>query len=103
MKFHEVSNLLSEFGDVISDNVLEELPPVRQISHQIDLILGASLLNKATQWMNPAKTKELNKQVQELLRKGLIQESLSPCVVHIPLAPKKDGEQRMCIDSRAIN
>ena len=29
----EVSYLLSEFGDVISDNVLEGLPPVRQINH----------------------------------------------------------------------
>ena len=37
----EVSNLLSEFGDIISDNVLKGLPPVRQIIHQIDLIPGA--------------------------------------------------------------
>ena len=29
----EVLDLLSEFGDVISDNVSEGLPPVRQISH----------------------------------------------------------------------
>ena len=53
--------------------------------------------------MTPTKTKELNKQVQKLLRKGLIQESLSPCVVPIVLAPKKDGEWRMCIGSWAIN
>ena len=41
--------------------------------------------------------------VHELLQKGLIQEILSPCVVSIVLAPKKNGEWRMCIDSRAIN
>ena len=29
----EVSDLLSEFGDIISDNVPEGLPPIRQISH----------------------------------------------------------------------
>ena len=29
----EVSNLLSEFGDIIYDNVPEGLPPVRKISH----------------------------------------------------------------------
>ena len=68
----EVSDLLSEYGDVISDNVPEGLPPVRKISHQIDLIPGASLPNKAAHRITPTETKELNRQVQELLRKGLI-------------------------------
>ena len=68
----EVSGLLSEYGDVIFDNVPEELPPVRQISHQIDLIPRASLPNKAAHRMTPTKTEELNRQLQELLRKGLI-------------------------------
>ena len=68
----EVSNLLSGFGDVISDNVPKGLPQVRQISHQIDLILGASLPNKAAHRMTPTKIEELNRPVEELLRKGLI-------------------------------
>lgn len=88
----EVSSLLSEYGDIISDNVLEGLPPVTQISHQIDLVPGTNLPNKATHRMTPTVTEELNIQVQELLRKGLIQESLSPCAVPAEVAPKKDGE-----------
>jgi len=100
----EIRELLTKYEDIISDNIVPEgLPPIRSINHHMDLILGASLPNKAAHGMTPAENEELNRQIQELLRKGLIRESSSPCAVPTILAPKKDGEWRMCINSREIN
>jgi hypothetical protein len=85
------------------DELLSELPPVRSISHHIDLILGESLANKDAYRMMPIANEEMKDQVSDLLDKGLVRESLSLCVVPIVLSPKKDGGWRMCTDSRGIN
>ena len=53
--------------------------------------------------MNPKDTSEIQKQVEELMAKGLVRESLSPCDVLALLVPKKDGSMHMCVNSRAIN
>ena len=98
-----VSNVLQEFRDVFLEEVPAGLPPLRGIEHQIDLIPGASLPNRAPYRTNPEETKEIQKQVQELLDKGYIRVSLSPCVVPVILVPKRDGTWRMCVDCRAIN
>nr|KYP59186.1 Transposon Ty3-I Gag-Pol polyprotein [Cajanus cajan] len=79
------------------------LPPLRGIDHQIDLVSGASLPNRPSYRTNPQKTKEIECHVQDLLEKGWVRKSLSPCTVLVLLVPKKVGKWRMCCDSRAIN
>ena len=95
--------MLSDYNDIIVDDLPNDLPPVRSIGHHIDLILGATFPNKATYRMTPIENEEIKKQVQELLDKGLIRESSSPCTIPTVLSPRKDGGWRMCIDSREIN
>jgi hypothetical protein len=99
----EIQELLGEFTDIIMDELPRSLPPMRSVSHHIDLIPGASLPNKAVYRLMPQENEEVKRQVQDLLDKGLVRESLSPCVVPTVLSPKKDGGWRMCTDSRAIN
>ncbi|XP_024009250.1 uncharacterized protein LOC112084361 [Eutrema salsugineum] len=85
-----------EYRDVFPGENPEGLPPIRGIEHQIDFIPGASLPNKPAYRTNPVETKELEKQVTELMKKGHIRESMSPCAVPVLLVPKKDGSWRMC-------
>jgi hypothetical protein len=85
------------------NDVPSGLPPVRGIEHQIDFVSGVTISNRPAYRSNPEETKELQRQVEELMAKGHVRESMSLCAVQVLLVPKKDGTWRMCIDCRAIN
>uniref|UniRef100_A0A2N9I282 CCHC-type domain-containing protein n=1 Tax=Fagus sylvatica TaxID=28930 RepID=A0A2N9I282_FAGSY len=76
---------------------------IRGIEHQIDFVPGAAIPNRPAYRSNPEETKELQRQVEDLMSKGYVRESMSPCAVPVLLVPKKDGMWRMCVDCRAIN
>lgn len=56
----EIDKLLNEYSDIISNNVPDGLPPKRSIDHCMNLIPGASLLNKAPHRLTPTENQELN-------------------------------------------
>jgi hypothetical protein len=96
-------SLMQEFDDVFPEDIPNGLPPLRGIEHQIDLVPGASIPNRPAYRSNLEETKELQRQVDELMMKGYIRESMSPCAVPVLLVPKKDGTCRMCVDCHAVN
>jgi len=97
-----LANLVKEFQDVFQDPP-KGLSPLRSIEHQLDFIPGASLPNRPAYRTNPTEAKEVQQQVEELIAKGWVQDSISHCAMPVILVPKKDGSWRMCTDCRSIN
>ncbi|XP_074265628.1 uncharacterized protein LOC141588071 [Silene latifolia] len=81
--------------EVFPDELPSGLPPLRGIEHHIDLVPGSVLPNKPAYRCDPNATKELQHQIEELMTKGFVRESLSPCAVPALLVPKKDGTWRI--------
>ncbi|XP_033139368.1 uncharacterized protein LOC117130975, partial [Brassica rapa] len=91
-----------EYQDVFPEDNPIGLPPIRGIEHQIDFVPGATLPNRPAYRTNPVETKELQRQVEELMEKGHIRESMSPCAVPVLLVPKKDGSWRFVVSADGV-
>ena len=87
-------------------NVFElptRVPSHCQVRHFIDLILGNPLPNELVYRRSFLEDYEIKNYIQELIQKGHIFPSVSPCNSPLVLVKKKDGTQRLCIDYRSLN
>jgi hypothetical protein len=94
--------VVSEFPDVFPDD-LPGMPPDRDIEFSIDLLPGTAPIAKQPYRMAPVEHDEVKKTVDELLAKGYIRRSFSPCTFPVLLVEKKDGAKRMCVNYRDLN
>ncbi|KAI3707330.1 hypothetical protein L6452_25751 [Arctium lappa] len=82
---------------------LPGVPPECQVEFRIDLVPGATPIDRAPYRLALMEMQELMKQLQELLEKGFIRTSSSPWGTPILFVKKKDGTMRMCIDYPMLN
>src|SRR5215217_2991799 len=95
--------LLDEFHDVFPDELPAKLPPKRDINHHITLEPGSSPPWQPIYRMSPLELNAMKKELDQLLRNGSIEPSLSPFGAPVIFVKKKDGTLRMCIDYHALN
>jgi hypothetical protein len=77
-------------------------PPKRDIDFSINLMPGAAPVSKTPYRMSTPELKELQMQLEEILKKGYICPSVSPWGAPVLFVKKKDGTLRLCIDFRQV-
>ncbi|XP_061341120.1 uncharacterized protein LOC133287507 [Gastrolobium bilobum] len=97
----EVTILINEFDTLFQEPT--ELPPHRQLDHQIHLQPNSAPVNVRPYRYPHFQKGEIEKQVKMMLDSGFIRTSTSPFSSPVLLVKKKDGSWRFCIDFRALN
>ncbi|KAL0350187.1 UNVERIFIED_CONTAM: RNA-directed DNA polymerase [Sesamum radiatum] len=98
-----VKKLLTEFEDVMPDELPRKLPPNRAVDHEIELVPGTKPPARAPYRMSQPELVELRKQLKEMLESGIIKPAKSPYGAPVLFQKKADGSLRMCCDYRALN
>ncbi|KAH9648976.1 hypothetical protein KPL70_025802 [Citrus sinensis] len=94
-------SLLEEYSKLFVEP--KQLPPTREIDHQITLKEGTKPINVRSYRYAYFQKAETERQVNEMLSSGLIRPSTSPFSLPVFLVKKKNGSWRFCIDYRALN
>jgi hypothetical protein len=97
----EIASLLKDYEDVFSRDE-NDIGRTDLMKHRINTG-NANPIRQPPRRAPITKRDEIDRQVENLLERGLIEESDSPWASPIVLVKKKDGSQRMCVDYRKLN
>ena len=93
-----------KFKQVFSEEASERLPAHKPWDHAIELIPGAPETMRTKVYpMSPNEQEELDRFLQDNLRKGYICPSKSPLASPVFFVKKKDGKLRFVQDYRKLN
>ena len=96
-----VAKLLNDYSDVFSKGD-HDIGSTDKIHHSIHTTCAAPIRQRPRR--HPmGQREEVEKQIQDMLDRGIIKHSTSPWSSPIVLVDKKDGTKRFCIDYRLLN
>lgn len=99
-----VKQLLQQYSSVFPETLdYPSLPPEREISHTIPLVPGAKPVFRPMFRYSPREREEMETQIRQMLKAGLIEPYDGPWGSPVLFVPKKNGKLRMCVDYRFLN
>lgn len=97
----EIQFLLDTFPSVFTEP--DGLPPKRQLSHSIPSIHGARPVQIRPYRFAPALKEEIEQQISDMLKYGMIRPSTSSFASPLLMIKKKDNTWHPCVDYRHLN
>ena len=95
-----LKDLFTSYADIFQSQL--QLPPHRVQDHAITLKEGTNPINVRSYRYPHSQKNEIERLVQDMLKAGIIQPSVSPFSSSVILVKKKDGSWRFCV-YRALN
>jgi len=97
----ELAGVLKDCQGIFEE--ITELPPTREVDHKIPLKREVEAINVKPYRYPYLMKSEIEKQVEEMLKAGIIRPNNSPFSSPVILVKKKDGSWRFYVDYRALN
>ena len=91
-----------QYQDVFSKGA-DDVGRTTLVEHSIPVVEGTRPIRQPPHRLGPEKEAEAEKQIQELLNKGLIKPASGDWGSSVLLVRKKDNSWRFCIDYRRLN
>ncbi|GKT26100.1 hypothetical protein ADUPG1_013239 [Aduncisulcus paluster] len=96
----QLSQLLKEYKDILSPVLPPEGSKLRKFKIETT---SDMIIHRKARFLSPPKMKLVKEKIDNWLEAGIITESTSPWAAPIVLAPRRDGDKRLCTDFTELN